>query len=220
MNLVRLITTTLAVMVTLASAAFSAAGQIIPDQPVVPAAAPSPAASLSPATVPAAAPSSSASPSLATVPAAAPSPSPYFAMLLPAFDYTAIFSASGGKDILYAEETGHLRLELRNLENRSIRNVTVSYHALNPVPGIAASGSVRILEMLPSATRTVDLLLPAKRDLTSGLVDYIVEVAAEDGAYGPPTRVSFHTKALSPLLKPLVPDQIEILTNSSPSAEQ
>lgn len=132
----------------------------------------------------------------ATEPAPRPSPRPTRKdqLQLPAFDYTASFVTPGGGGVLRAEETGRFRLELRNLEDRPIQDVTVSFKALGALAGLPSTFSLLIDELAAQSGRVVDLPVVATRDLEGGATDYLLEVVAEDGAYGPPARIGVLTR--------------------------
>ncbi|MBM3268755.1 MAG: hypothetical protein FJZ01_14030 [Candidatus Sericytochromatia bacterium] len=123
---------------------------------------------------------------------------------LPVFDYTAAFVSPAGGGLLRAEETGAFRIELRNLEAKPYKEVRISFQALTPLEGLAPSGAITLAELPPGDRRVVELPISADRGTPSGTADYVIEVLAEGGAYGPPTRVSFRTRAF-------VPPRFEIL---------
>lgn len=120
------------------------------------------------------------------------------AIRLPSFDYTATLLTPEGGDLLRAEETGTLRIDLRNLELQPFREVRILYKALVSVEGLVPAGAFEVGSLAAGETRLVELPFLAGRNLVSGDVDYVVEVLAEGGAYGPPARVSFRTRAFDP----------------------
>jgi hypothetical protein len=130
---------------------------------------------------------------------------------LPSFDFTAAFVAPGEDGVLKAEETGLFRVELQNLVSRPFKGVRVSYLALNPIEGLSAASAVVLPELGVGERKTVDLVLVADRAMPSGAAEYVIEVGAQDGAYGPPTRVSFRTRAfIAPKLEVMAIEQQKV----------
>lgn len=127
---------------------------------------------------------------------------------LPAFDYIAAFITPTEGGVLRAEETGWFRVELRNLEDREFKQVRVAYKALTPVEGLPAAGSAVIETFGPHERQVVTLPVASTRAVPNGQVDYVLEVLAAGGAYGPPARITFRTRAfVAPRLEILAVDQ-------------
>ncbi len=123
---------------------------------------------------------------------------------LPAFDYTADFVTPTEGGVLRAEEVGWIRIELRNLEQREFKQIRVAYKALTPLDGLSPSGSLVLDQIGPAEKRTIELPIASGRSMPSGVVDYVIEVTSVGGAYGPPARITFRTRAF-------VPPRLEIL---------
>jgi len=130
---------------------------------------------------------------------------------LPSFDFTASFVAPGDDGVLKAAETGIFRIDLQNLVSRPFKGVRVSYLALTPIEGLSAASAVVLPELAAGERKTVDLALVADRRTPSGAAEYVIEVGSQDGAYGPPTRVSFRTRAfIAPKLEVMAIEQEKV----------
>ncbi len=139
---------------------------------------------------------------VASAPVASPSPSSSQAfdpqLLLPSFDYLATFLSPRPDGVLQAEETGRIHVQLRNLEDRPMTGIEVSYKALDPVPGLPPGGEVTAPNMAARATASVDIFLPSDRRLATRTAEYMLEIHAAGGYYGSPARLAFQTLAFVP----------------------
>ena len=117
-------------------------------------------------------------------------------MLLPSFDYTASFLSPSPDGTLGADHTGRIHLDLRNLENHPMTGILVDFKALDAIAGLPVSGVVAVANMPALATASVDIPLAADRSLPTDTAEYLLEVHAAGGAFGPPARLSFETRAL------------------------
>lgn len=127
---------------------------------------------------------------------------------LPAFDYIVAFVSPTEGGVLRAEETGWFRVELRNLEQRPFKKVRIAYKALTPLEGLSPSGAAELEQIGPNERQMVNLQIMSSRSMPSGQVDYVLEVSAEGGAYGPPARITFRTRAfVAPRLEILAVDR-------------
>ena len=157
---------------------------------------------------------------VASPPPASPTPDPIQAfdpqLLLPSFDYLATFLSPRADGVLQAEETGRIHVELRNLEDRPMTGIVVSYKALDPVPGLPPGGEVRAPDMAAGATASVDILLPSNRRLATQTAEYMLEIHAAGGYYGSPARLAFQTLAFVPPKLELV--GVDVFGQASPGA--
>lgn len=124
--------------------------------------------------------------------------SPDFDLLLPSFDYTATFLTPEADGALRAEETGHIRVDLTNLDERKMTGIRVTYKALTPVPGLSQEGSVPVPDLAAGATTSVDIAMASTRALPTLTAEYVLEIHAAGGYYGSPARLSFQTLAFVP----------------------
>ncbi len=152
---------------------------------------------------------------------ASPTPDPLQAfdpqLLLPSFDYLATFLSPRADGVLEAEETGRIHVELRNLEDRPMTGIEVSYKALDPVPGLPPGGEVGAPDMAAGATASVDILLPSDRRLATQTAEYVLEIHAAGGYYGSPARLAFQTQAFVPPKLELV--GVDVFGSRAPGRE-
>jgi hypothetical protein len=114
----------------------------------------------------------------------------------PVVDYEISFESDLGPGLLALPGSGSFRLRARNQTQAGVGTLRLDYTALQPCPGLPATGSVLLPPLEPGQAANLRwdfASLPGQGEATSGSVpkeiDYIFEVVGNVTGFIPPARV-------------------------------